>query len=193
MKKENLAIQALLVILDKWDHQDQTDPKEKMAIQVYQESRVPLALLEVTVQREVEDPEGQGVYQVTQDLRGPEDQQDSEAHREKMEEMDMDRLDQRDTRETLGILAFQVWRAKMGTKGPVELKVIRVTKEDRGMLVVQVTQGLKEKKGWMDTWVKKEFLEPVQCLNVTWLNIYVKTVLAARVMVPGVQFTRQTW
>ncbi|KTF94965.1 hypothetical protein cypCar_00042628 [Cyprinus carpio] len=60
MKKEKLDSQGFLVIMDKWDLQAQKGSKETLVLQVYLEFRVPLAHLELKVQREVEDPEGQG-------------------------------------------------------------------------------------------------------------------------------------
>lgn len=85
MKKEKLDSQGFLVIMDKWDLQAQKGSKETLVLQVYLEFRVPLAHLELKVQREVEDPEGQGVHQVTRGPREHRDQRDSEGLWDKME------------------------------------------------------------------------------------------------------------
>lgn len=105
----------------------------------------------------------------------------------------MDLLGPKETRETLDTLVSLVCRVRMVPKDPVEVKDIKVIKENRQTLVSKVLQVLQERMGWMDTGVKKDFLESVRCLNVTWSNTFAKTVLAAPIMVAGVQFTPQNW
>lgn len=193
MQKEKLDSQVFLVILDKWDHQAQRGFKELVVLQVYLEFMVPLAQLDLKVQKEVEDPEDQGVHRVTRGSRDHRDQRDSKGLWDKMEETGMDLRGSKDTRETMDTLASLVCRVSMVPKDPVEVKDIKVIEENRETRDVRVLKVLQETMGWMDTGVKKVLLESIQCLNVTWSNTYAKTVLAAPVMVPSVQFTPQTW